>query len=876
MIYYLTNYNELQILISTNYDEDAATPATWNELIVTGRSVGNSWDFIDVDPIDLSEYEGESKVTIAFKYTSTSAGSSSWEIGKVSITGTESTVVEPSNHASNFSAISGTITETSIDLRWDENDGEVLASGYLLKASTNAIELPTNGIHPSNDTDLTDGDGVVSLNHGSTNYTFDNCSSGTQYQFSIFPFVETDDTIVYKTIEAPTTEATTDSIEPVNTPTLFEAEVETASTIQLTWQKNVNNDKVVIVYQLYSEVEAIPVDGTIYALNEEIPGGGTVVYKGVGAAFDHINLEPSTYYHYSIWSVSDDTRYSEGVSAHEATLALEPSNAITNFNVDSTTNGSVSLVWDATNSGNNPEGYVLLVNTSENELIVPNDGTDISGDLDLSDGNGATKIDDNDTTFTWENLAPSTVYYFSIYPYVNSGEYIDYKIEDAPIISTSTNSGLTSPQILPVTGTYFDSLEISISCTTAEAIIYYTTDGSDPEQNSMIYENAFTILESVTIKAISVLDDETSIIIEQSYILEASSIEVANPVISPLAGEYADSVKIEITCATNDAVIYYTIDGTNPNEGGIQYTEVFTLYESTVLKTVAVLGIDSSEVSEASFVVTISPIEVNSLAELRKGKTDGTIYHYNGEADVTYAMVYRNQKFIQDQSAAILIDDVEGIILTDFEIGDVISNLTGTLFDNDGMLEFIPTENSNFLYNGVETIAEDVAAPDFISNSEDYESELVTMSVDLENWIFENDTDYEMHINNETIILHTHFYNADYIGTETQDHWYNITGIAIWHEGEAKLVPRSLDDISIGSAINNYGINTRIYSIDKFVMIENAEDFKHASVYTTQGQEIKQLKLSPNEKNQFQIDLPGIYIVVLRGETIKTEKVIIR
>lgn len=46
--------------------------------------------------------------------------------------------------------------------------------------------------------------------------------------------------------------------------------------------------------------------------------------------------------------------------------------------------------------------------------------------------------------------------------------------------------------------------QVSISCETTDAIIYYTLDGTTPSESSKKYENAFTITENCTVKAIAV------------------------------------------------------------------------------------------------------------------------------------------------------------------------------------------------------------------------------------------------------------------------------------------------------------------------------------------------------------------------------------
>jgi hypothetical protein len=87
------------------------------------------------------------------------------------------------------------------------------------------------------------------------------------------------------------------------------------------------------------------------------------------------------------------------------------------------------------------------------------------------------------------------------------------------------------------------------------------------------------------------------------------------------------------------------------------------------------------------------PTDVATIADLRAGSTDGTEYRLTGEAILTYQQSFRGQKFIQDATAGILIDDDGGVITTEYAINDGITNLTGTLSEFGGMLQFVPVED---------------------------------------------------------------------------------------------------------------------------------------------------------------------------------------
>jgi len=66
------------------------------------------------------------------------------------------------------------------------------------------------------------------------------------------------------------------------------------------------------------------------------------------------------------------------------------------------------------------------------------------------------------------------------------------------------------PVFSPDAGSYYDQVEVSISCATEDAVIYYTTNGVEPSEQSTRYESPFTLTETATVKAIAVKDGTTS------------------------------------------------------------------------------------------------------------------------------------------------------------------------------------------------------------------------------------------------------------------------------------------------------------------------------------------------------------------------------
>ena len=93
------------------------------------------------------------------------------------------------------------------------------------------------------------------------------------------------------------------------------------------------------------------------------------------------------------------------------------------------------------------------------------------------------------------------------------------------------------------------------------------------------------------------------------YKLEGGSSEVivAAPQASPQSGAVASGTEITLTCATSDASIYYTLDGSDPRTSGTQYTAPFEITgnvgATVTLKAVAIKDDVSSAVQTLTYTI---------------------------------------------------------------------------------------------------------------------------------------------------------------------------------------------------------------------------------------------------------------------------------
>ena len=123
---------------------------------------------------------------------------------------------------------------------------------------------------------------------------------------------------------------------------------------------------------------------------------------------------------------------------------------------------------------------------------------------------------------------------------------------------------------------------VTLTCSTENAVIHYTLDGTDPDVSSAIYTSPFTLSDNTTIKAIAIKNDKTSAIVTKVYEAPEQTIVTEPEIIITENGE------VTLVNSTDGATIYYTTDGTNPSTSSQVYSEAFVIASGTTIKAIAV------------------------------------------------------------------------------------------------------------------------------------------------------------------------------------------------------------------------------------------------------------------------------------------------
>ena len=160
-----------------------------------------------------------------------------------------------------------------------------------------------------------------------------------------------------------------------------------------------------------------------------------------------------------------------------------------------------------------------------------------------------------------------------------------------------------APVFNPAPGEFISMVEVEMRINTPNAVIYYTTDGSEPSDASMMYTEPVQLNESTTLKAIGYADElKPSLITTGEFIVHPVGVPEFFP--SPLVTYTDDNPPVvKIMVEPDDAIIYYSDDGSDPAtpypDEGIPITATTTLKAQAY----SADGMNSSEIVEVTYVI---------------------------------------------------------------------------------------------------------------------------------------------------------------------------------------------------------------------------------------------------------------------------------
>jgi hypothetical protein len=230
-------------------------------------------------------------------------------------------------------------------------------------------------------------------------------------------------------------------------------------------------------------------------------------------------------------------------------------------------------------------------------------------------------------------------------------------------------------------------------------------------------------------------------------------------------------------------------------------------------------------------------VELATLADLRAQEPGTTtVFKITGEVIVTFKQAFRNQIFIQDETAGILIDDNNGIIETNYDINNGITGITGTLGIFRNNLQFYPAadfgepSSTGKMPTAVTRTLSELTASD---QGRLVVVEELSFSETDRGTAFATGKNLAVTDPSGTGVFRTEFWNADYIGATIPETPRSVTGIVIMFNQTIQLVSRSLADLqitdmpSIKALRNQVADNETIYTLTGEAFLSYQQTFRN-------------------------------------------------
>ena len=344
---------------------------------------------------------------------------------------------------------------------------------------------------------------------------------------------------------------------------------------------------------------------------------------------------------------------------------------------------------------------------------------------------------------------------------------------------------------------------------------------------------------------------------------------------------YSDNVDISLSIenftvgnGTGDGHIHYSVDGggiiMKYDTDDISLTGLTEGAHSVVVSLVdnSHNALDPAVESTLNFTVDL-PTQVSDLAGLRSAQ-EGEAITVTGEILLTYKQSFRNAKVFQDSSAGIYIDDNSGAITTNYDLGDGVTGLTGTLSTYNGLLQFVPISDAGTASStGNVIIPKTLTLAQLTAGAESYESQLikvegVTVTGNDGETTFINGKIYTLSQGTDTFPMRTTFYSFE--GEDLPPSAFDLVGIINERSGVGlHLAPRSYNDVTLSKfSFDKVEVSVYPNPVQSILNFSGLTSPVKATVFDMLGKRLLQAEVT-NSLDVSSLN-SGLYMVEIKNE----------
>lgn len=240
-------------------------------------------------------------------------------------------------------------------------------------------------------------------------------------------------------------------------------------------------------------------------------------------------------------------------------------------------------------------------------------------------------------------LANGAVYWWMATVQAADGTWADWS--SAASFTTAWTTAASTPAMSPDPGTYETDQGVTLSCPTANARIYFTTNGDAPTAASTPYSAPVNVAGNhtvMTVQAIAMaVGFSDSAVGSATYTVNNPA--TCTPTFSPAAGSYASDQSVTLGSATENASIFYTTNGDVPTTASTPYAGPLSVAGNATVMTIKAIataaGYSDSAVGSATYAISypaaakpvLSPAAGNSASDQSLSltcDTAGASIHY--------------------------------------------------------------------------------------------------------------------------------------------------------------------------------------------------------------------------------------------------------